>query len=270
MNWFKVFAHDFRGGILRRRYLLVPVLFSVPCFECMMRLNGEISGSWIDYLMHCFRGSFPSNDLGSFEFPILWLLIIGSCMFINLDYPLNDLTDAGLQVIVRTRRRRHWFLSKCAWNLLSCAVYVLLGVLTAFLFALVFGSCVSMTNSPAATERTLQILVADSLPTGQALLVAIVLPYLTMAALNMLQMCLCLVMKPIFSFLICICMLISSAFFCSPFMLGNGAMVVRNGILAEGMLNPSTEVLTCLGGIAISIIIGIVRFDRMDFLRYEG
>lgn len=269
MNWFNVFGHDIRGGILRRRYLLVPVLFCIPCFDCMRRLNGY-AGSWVDYLMHCFRGSLPSADIGSFEFPILWLLILGGCMFLNLDYPLNDLTDAGLQVIVRTRRRRDWFLSKCAWNLLSCAVYVLLGALTALLFALIFGGNASLINTPGAAERTLSIYVMDSLPIGQALLVAVVLPYLTIAALNMLQMSLSLVMKPIFSFLICICMLISSAFYATPFLLGNGAMVVRNGILVEGMLDPRTTALTCLGFIILSIIIGIVRFQRMDFLRYEG
>ena len=269
MSWFNVFGHDLRGGILRRRNLLVPLLFCIPCVDCFRRLGGT-AGSWMDYLMHCFRGAPPPASIGSFEFPILWLLILGGCMFLNLDYPLNDLTDAGLQVIVRTRRRRDWFLSKCAWNLLSCAVYVLLGALTAWLFALLFGDFTSCVNTPGAAERTLGIYVADSLPVGQALLVAVVLPYLSIAALNMLQMSLSLVMKPIFSFLICTCLLLCSAFIHSPFLPGSGAMVVRNGILVEGMLPPLTIALTCLGIIMISIIIGIVRFQRTDFLRYEG
>lgn len=270
MNWFKVFAHDLRGGILRRRYLLVPMLFCMPCFECLMRLNGEVSGSWMDYLMFCFKGSFPTTDSGSFEFPILWFLIMGGCMFLNLDYPLNDLTEAGQQVIVRSGNRRGWFLSKCAWNLLSCGVYFLLGTLTCLVFALLSGGSSSLINTPAVTERTLQLFVTAPLTIGQALLVAVVLPYLTIAALNLLQMALCLVMKPIFSFLICICILISSAFFSSPYGLGNGAMVVRSGILAEGFLAPTPTLLVCLGAILVSIIIGIIRFERMDFLRYEG
>ena len=269
MNWFNVFGHDLRGGILRRRMLLIPLLFCVPCFDCFRRLGG-FAGSWVDYLMHCFRGAMPPTNIGNFEFPILWFLILGGCLFLNLDYPLNDLTDAGLQVIVRTRRRRDWFLSKCVWNLVSCAVYVLLGALTAWLFALLFGDFVSCTNTPGAAERTLGIYLMDSLPVGQALLVAVVLPYLTIAALNMLQMSLSLVMKPIFSFLICICTAITSAFVSTPFLLGNGAMVVRNGNLVEGMLPPLTTALTCIGFIIISIIIGLVRFQRMDFLRYEG
>lgn len=269
MNWFKLVAHDLRAGIFRARYLAVPLVFCMPCFSCMMRLY-DTMGGWLDFFAFCFKGTYPLlSGVGDFEFPILWFLVIGSCLFLNLDYPLNDLTEAGQQVLVRSVSKMGWFLSKCLWNLLSCGVYLVLGAVTAFMFAAVFGGSVKLSAGSVFYERVIGI-YAPNLTIPQVILGSILLPYLTIAAFNMLQMVLCLFMKPIFSFLICICLLVVSIFLYTPFALGNGAMAIRCGSLAEGALDPGQTALFCAVVIACTVIIGLVRFGRMDFLRYEG
>ena len=269
MNWFKVFQHDVYGGLLRRRYLIVPVIFGLPCILAGKHLAAAgLVGTWMDYLMYCFKGILPLTD--GFEFPILWFLVMGSCLYMALDYPLNDLTEAGQQVIVRSRSRRGWFLSKCAWNLLSSLLYVLLGVLTALVFALISGGSPSLVNTPEVSEKLMQIYVMEPLAPAQAVLTAVVLPYLALSAFTMAQMALCLVMKPVFGFLICVCVMVGSLFYNVPYLPGNAAVVVRNGMLVEGFLDPAAMALTCLAVIGGSIIVGLIRFNHMDLLRYEG
>lgn len=271
MNWLKLFCHDLRSGLLRWRYLFVPLLFFLPCFMGWTDMyNAKCVGSWMDYILCCFKGIPPILNMEDFAFPIQWFLVMGGCLFLNLDYPLNDLTEAGQQVIIRSVSKKSWFLSKCVWNLLSCVVYILLGMLTALIFAVCSGGSASLVNTPSICISVLEIPCSDTLTVAQALTAAVGLPLLTLMALNMLQMVLCLMMKPVFSFLICICLLIMSLLINSPYVLGNGAIMVRSGILMEGGLDPVVTGLTCLVVIGVGIVAGIIRFDRMDHLRYEG
>lgn len=269
MNWLKLLRYDIRSGLLRWRYLSVPLIFCLPCFYCWIYgQNVGNPGTWMDYVAYCFKGLFRFDAMDSFELPILWFLVMAGCLFLNLDYPINDLTDAGQQIIVRFVSKRGWFYSKCVWNLLSSLLYMLLGALTALIFALAGGGTAGLIGTSKLLWG-LQIYVSGAASAGETLLAALVLPGLTLAAFNMLQMTLTLIMKPIFGFLICICMLIISLFFSSPYLLGNGAMTARSGILIEGCVAPLPAVLTCLGIIAVSVVIGMIRFDRMDHLRYE-
>lgn len=271
MNWLKLFRHDFRSGLLRWRYLAVLLLFAMPCFQSWIFMsNAHCVGNWMDYMLGCFKGIYPLLSVEDFEFPVQWFLVMSGCLFLNLDYPLNDLTEAGQQVIIRSVSKKSWFLSKCVWNLLSCVVYVLLGTLTALVFALGNGGSAALVNTPQVCENALQLYGAKALTVGQTLITAAGLPLLTLMALNMLQMVLCLLVKPVFSFLICVCLLIMSLFVNSPYMLGNGAIVARSGILLEGMQEPISAALTCVAVIGICVIVGMIRFDRMDHLRYEG
>lgn len=271
MSWLKLFRHDFRSGLLRWRYLTAMLLFAMSCFQSWISMsNARCVGSWMDYMLGCFKGIVPPVGMDSFEFPVQWFLVMGGCLFLNLDYPLNDLTEAGQQVIIRAVSKKHWFLSKCAWNLLSCLVYALLGALTALAFAFINSGSAGLVNTPAVCENALQLYGAKPLTAVQALSVAVGLPVLTLMALNMLQMVLCLLIKPIFSFLLCICLMIGSLFLNSPYVPGNGAMAARSGILLEGSQDPVASALVCLAVIGICAVIGSLRFDRMDHLRYEG
>lgn len=271
MNWFRLLRHDIRSGLLRLRYLCVPLIFGVTCFHGWTQIYGTgYASSWMDYIMYCFKGIPPISNIDGFEFPILWFLVMAGCLYINLDYPLNDLTEAGQQLVIRSVNKKSWFLSKCVWNFLSCGLYLGIGLLTALGPALLSGGSIYLTNTPEITTRVLQVYTEKALAVPQTLAAAVLLPYLTITAFNLLQMTLCLVVKPIFSFLICVCLLVISMFTSSPFVLGNGAMLIRSGILTEALQAPWTTAFTCLAVIACSIVVGIILFGRMDHLRYEG
>ena len=265
--------HDLRCGLLRRRYLAVPVFTAAYCWTCLRILGqtGE-SGAWIDHLIYMFAGKAPldySVSYSQLELPVLWLLAMGICLFLNLDYFLQDLSLSGQQVLVRCGSRRKWFLAKAAWNLCSSVVYFLLIGATALAFALVSGGEVSCQVSPAFAQRVLLRFDPVELSGWEAFLAGCLLPFLSVAALNMLEMTLCLFVHPAVSFLACIAVLVLSVYWNSPFALGNGAMVMRSALVAPDGIDPWVAALVAAAVILISVIAGVLRFQSADILNME-
>lgn len=275
MNWFKLLRHDLRCGLLRWRYLAVLAIFLLPCLifhaDCVWQETPE---SWMDYLLYTFQGKEPILELRLGEpvlLPMLWLLVMGGCLFLNLDYMLGDLTNAGQQVILRGRTRQGWFLSKCVWNLCSCGLYVCGVILVTLIFTILTGGKISLRNTPALSMPLFFAVAMEdvTLNAGQGVLMAIVLPLLTLSAFSMLEMTLCLLVKPIISFFACMVLLVISVYIHSPLILGNGAMTVRSSLVAPDGIAPGTAAVIAAAVILISVIVGTLWFQHTDILGLE-
>ena len=215
----------------------------------------------MDYMLSLFRGVEPT----------LWLLVTSSCLFINLDYLMKDLTNAGLQIIIRSKNRTYWYLSKCVWNLGSCIIYFLAAGVTCAIFVLATGGKLSAQNTPELSVMLFGLGISEELmlaPTC-AVLTAWVLPFLTIFALSMLQMTLCLFIKPVISFIVCFCQLSLSIWLDYAFVLGNGAITSRSGFAVEDGISPTVSAVVAIVVILTSTIIGCVRFQHTDILNLE-
>lgn len=282
MSWIKVLGHDLRCGLLRRRYLLIPLLVLMACISLgsIMRFRG-FQGTWLDFMLYFFKGRAPIVNPDPSEvifLPFEWLLVTGGCLFLNLDYLLLDLTNAGQQVIVRSRDRRGWYLSKCVWNLCGTGLYFVLLALTAAVAVWWYGGEFSFFNTPALSPTVFGEVIVDNvaLTAWQGLVAGVLLPFLSLAALNMLQMTLCLALKPVLSFLICQGLLVLAVYWNSPLSLGIGAMVMRNGWVGTeaagpgmGGVDPLITALVAGGILIICVIAGTVRFRHTDILGME-
>ncbi len=282
MNWTKVYAHDIRSGLLRWRYLLVPALVILECFYLGdLAALGGLRPTLGDMLLYAFRGQEPvvGSGLQDLQLPLSWLLITGGILLLNLDYMLYDLTNAGQQVILRSGSRTGWFLGKCLWNLLSVALCFAAIALTAAVGTLYFGGKLSLQNTPALSDELFGKYVVEeiTLTPWQTLMAGFIAPFVTVAALSMLQMTLCLFMKPIFSFLICEVQLILAIFWKSPFCLGEGAMVMRSAWTATAdyfgpeYAGVSTYVSAAfaLAVLIACVVAGTVKFRHTDILGLE-
>lgn len=262
MSRFKLLGHDLRCGLLRKRYLVSTLLFAIPCFVFTryLHVNG-IHGSWMDYMLSLFRGVEPT----------LWLLVTSSCLFINLDYLMKDLTNAGLQIIIRSKNRTYWYLSKCVWNLGSCIIYFLAAGVTCAIFALATDGQLSAQNTPELSVMLFGLGISEELMLTplHALLASCVLPFLTIFALSMLQMTLCLFIKPVISFIVCFCQLSLSIWLDYAFVLGNGAITSRSGFVVENGISPTVSAVVAIVVIITSTIIGCVRFQRTGIINLE-
>ena len=274
MNWLKLLQHDLRYGLIRWRYLLIFLLFVLPCITCYSDVQlANVPGTWMDYMLYCFKGSVPitSSSEISLALPIFWIMAVAGSLLLNLDYFLSDLTQAGQQIIIRSKTRRGWYLSKCAWNLCSCIVYMVLVCASVLLFTLLSGGDVSLQSTPGVmeihfSELTVEPTLLSGLP---GLIVVVLMPLVTLMALNMLQMAVCLLMRPIIGFLISIAILVLCVYCNIPFVLGNGAMAIRSALLVPDGISPGFAALTAVAILLASAIMGSWRFQHTDILGLE-
>lgn len=270
MSFHSCLHHDFRYGLLRWRYLLVPLIFLLPGLSWRtLCIHMKIQGSWLGCMLFFFSGKKPvmvTWNLKKFEMPILWLFAMGGCLYMILDYFLEDLTQGGLQIIIRCRSRLTWFLSKCLWIFFSCCLYFLLAGVTAWILSLSMGG--SFFGDMEQLEQILSLEQCPNLSWRQGILATVISPILTLWALSMLQMTLCLIMKPVISFLTSTSLLALSTYIPSPWILGNGAMSLRSCFLG-GTINPGEAGATAVLVLTLCIIMGTVLFRKMDILGRE-
>lgn len=277
MNWGKLFAHDLRCGLRRWRYAASIPLFVLPCLlgRMEMAVAENTDATYLDYLLFCLRGvksvSFVLEGNENIRLPILWLMVMGGCLFLNLDYLLGDLTLSGQQVIVRSGNRRRWYLSKCLWNLCATALYLTIGYVTVLLFTLLVGGKATWENTAELAPFIFREVVFAplGLTAGQGALLTLLLPLITLAALSMLEMTLCLLVRPVISFLICMLLLVVAVFWDSPLALGIGAMTYRSEWIMPGGIHAGPTALVALVAIAACIIVGCRCFQYTDLIGLE-
>lgn len=275
MNWHKLLRHDVTCGLFRARYLFFLILGIIPCLQLRsIFYMYDCSGDMIDYLLYAFKGIEPVYKLDPTNhiiLPMYWLLLICSCLFINIDYVLRDLTLSGQQVLIRCRSKEHWFLSKCVWCAMSVIVFYLLLAFAICCFTIITDGSLTLQNTPEVFN-SIFFLASPSktqLSIMESLIVVFVVPYLTITAFCILEMALCLYVKPVVSFLICLSLLVLSIYLDTPLALGNGAMVIRSACVAQNGHSPLASILVCICSIIVCIIIGSVRFKRIDLLGLE-
>jgi len=218
-------------------------------------------------MMSIFEGSQVIPKDGMFIISPMWLVSMCGCLLINLSYFLKDLTGSGYQVLLRSGTKRGWFLSKCLWNLLSCLVYFAVFLLMALMGTLFKGGEVLPLRLGEVVRISVGGLFKEEPGATEIMTVTVFLPFLTVFAFSLLQMVLCLFMRPITAFLICIIQMVLSAAIASPLMLGNGAMWVRNRwMYFSGELRTGELILGCLLWITVCLVVGLIRIKHTDVI----
>lgn len=272
MSWYKLLHYDLRAGLFRKRNFFPVVLFLTLCFTYWATIHGYYERlTWVDYLIYCFKGTMPLimvRSYAEFYLPVLWILVNGSILFLCLEYPLKDLTMEGQQIIVRSNTRIGWYLSKCCWILASSLLYFCCAILAAVIVCLLNGGTLEIKNTPEITKLYVNSLKPVEFSTLDVILAVILAPLTSLTALNMLQMTLCILTKPIYAFLINIILLMISAYYPSEFLLGNGTMIVRSDLVCNGETSISTVgvILFSIVVALVSVGIGVIKFRKFDIL----
>lgn len=265
MSWRKLILHDLRFGLLRPAYLLAPLVTLVPgyLYRSLCRYTSA-RGSWLDFLFFLFRG----QSYGLLEpLPIDWLLAAGFCLILNLRFFLQDLTQNGQQLMVRSGSRERWFLSKCVWNLASCFLYFcILGACG----VLIAGGNAVLSTTPDLLGMLLNTAPRPVLSAAQSVIGGMILPYLTVAALSLLEMTLSMAVKPILALILCLGLMVLSVLHNSGWILGTGAMTLRNRWVVPGGVSAASVTAVALGTILLCVIFGAAFFRRMDILPSEA
>lgn len=279
MKFFKLLHYDLRVGLLHRKtyglLMLLVIIIDIDAWVTFRFLG--VQGVWMDYVLYLFQGAIPFGGIYTngeqFDFPVQWLLLMGCCCYLNLSYPFQDLDQFGQQVILRTRSRSQWWTSKSVWCL--CAAGYCMGLIlgTTLLFCLAIGCPIRLSVTVELLEALfseVSDLLQYNLDGVQYFAICIGLPLLVLMALNMLQLLIGLLWKPVMGLFCSLSILAVSAIWMSPIAIGNFGMAIRSEWLLYEGVPPAVGCVICLLLIIITGTAGVLWFRRYDILPKEG
>lgn len=282
MNVSKMIICDLKNGIIHnKRYYLVPVLIF---FECMYSDNllrilsfGQSFGkpTIFDLLILVFRGCDPISKLPKDnsipDLPYFWIAIFIFSVFCGFDYMHDDLTQFGTQIITRCKKRRTWWNSKCIWCIVSSFYFYLLTILTIILYGalhdyeFVFENNHAITNAFAGSSLTHKLADNNIISTFNKICLVIA-PYLVICTLNMIQMILCLYLKPIFSYIIPSIIIMAATYTDSSIIFTRFGMLLYTQNYFVNGYSTFIGIVICLLIIIMSIIWGEKHFKVANIL----
>lgn len=278
MMFFRALNYDIRNGTLSdiKKYILLFAMSVGFCIDYYLRLqslckinNINAKSTFADYYFYIFSGRteyVPSRG-ESFSFPAIWTLLFVIVLFIVLIYPFRDMNDFGRLVLINTKSRKLWWYSKCCYIIFSSVIINLTIIAAVLFFTIISGGKVDAEVSAyalaIASKRS--YLSFNSFEIGLYMLS----PFFVLTAMGILQMLCSLILKPNVSYMLSIAHIISAAFYSSPVLFANYAMLLRcNKAADDGFLLVNGIILSVTVTIA-SAIIGSVLFARHDILNKE-
>lgn len=225
-----------------------------------------------DFIASVFGGTMiydPSTGM-PFQLPIAWLLIMSMVFFLPLSYPLRDLSGYGLQVLVASKSRAFWWISKCFW----------LGIYSTFLWfiavglSLVIAFVASGGVSVGLSQDVAGLLALDTWdfvtpPRSVGLYSFVIAACFMTWALCVGQLAISLWVRPVLSFAINITLLFASAFFFNPLLPGQYLMAGRSSLVINSGVDSGVGLMFALLLLLAFFLIGGVRFARMDLVGKE-
>ena len=277
--FFKLVKYDLKYGSLLSLKKILPVvtLFIFLCFEFRFNSDNFFEVNKInpcltigDFFLYCFAGmkEYEPSPLNPFVFPVKWMLIYVILFVSTLSYPYDNLTEFGQNILIRSGGRTLWWLSKCVWCVVCVILFFTISFLTIVVFCYVSGVEMSLTLSGHMPEL---LEMSNNLsPQLDKLLPAIfILPFIVMIALNLLQITLSMILKPLYSFGINLVLMLVSAYYLNPLLIGNYAMPVRSDKMISNGVSFSSGVFLSLVVIILSIAVGLLFFRKRNILKEE-
>ena len=96
-------------------------------------------------LLRILQGTAPVDmEMREFHVPVVWLMIHLGCVFFTVEYPTRDMNFFGQQIMIRSRNKGRWLLSKYCWNAVSVLIYWLIGYLMVIVFCAFYKTPMSL------------------------------------------------------------------------------------------------------------------------------
>ncbi len=190
------------------------------------------------------------------------------CAFLVMSYPKNDLEGVGLNVLILSKSKKIWWISKCLWIFVSVfSIYLLIGII-AMLFTLLSGGTLEAVIHYEIFEAFSQTppINGSQMP---IILFVLIMPLLTSTVISILQMVVSVFSQPTLGMAAVFAIEILSVYSMNIWCLSNASMVRRSQLyLPSGMpLLPQIIYSVCV--LAVSIIAGYMIFRRSDILSKE-
>ncbi|MEG2290718.1 MAG: hypothetical protein RSA29_14730 [Clostridium sp.] len=275
-SFFLQIKHDFYKGTIEgwKRYVVALFIFIFLCFVFQIRaekiiqfnnLNKEISFS--DFILFMFRGI---NVIGGNAVELQdklpqWFLVNIYLSIIIGYFPLKDLSESGIQVLIRTKGRVSWWLGKCLWVTYNVLIYYTISIIVITVFSLFHGG-LSLEPSKEL-NLILSNLDISKFNFKGILIVGIILPVITSITFSLIQLLISLFTNSIISNMFIITVLTLTPFYCNSFFIGNYLMILRSKLnIGDSGVSIVYGIVICVVLSIATIFIGANKIKRYDIL----
>lgn len=279
--FFKILKYDLKNTIIKKykNYILTFFVFCWFLLDAYMRIfysDIPIKNVTVtEIVMFIFNGmkEFIPGGEEPFSFPIMWMVIFVLLLFFTLYYPYNDIMGYGKNVLIASTSRTAWWLSKCVTTICICIVYFFIAAMSILIFAFAFGLKFELTVKPEVFATLLRYGIPEGFNLSPEplymVLTVFVLPFIFAIAMCLFQMLLTLIIRPFASIIVVTAIFMVSAYYVSPFMIGNYAMTQRSICFVSNGVDPVVGVIIMASIIVFSIVVSTVLFNRYEILEKE-
>lgn len=283
MSVCKILFCDIKEGILKnKRNIITPFFCVLQCLYADLQINTykeyykiKDSTTFFDLFAEIFRGCDPisknPNPDIKIMIPYLWFSIFAFAVFINFDYMHNDLTQFGMQIISRTKKRCSWWISKCIWSIVSSVWFYLIFLSEAAVFCAVKNFSFTAANSTETIN-----LIADGSVIYQYIglekwtavnkMSIVICPLVTICTLNMMQLLFSLFIKPMYGYLAIIGFLCFGILTDIPIAFTRLGMVTFSNLFYHSAYNQTIGMVICIGIIIFCTLFGLFYFRNYDII----
>lgn len=231
----------------------------------MVEENNNAIPSMMDIVLYMLKGIkeyIPGEE--KFIIPYAWMSTQFLCAFVIFNSINNDLESYGLNMLVFSKNRTMWWLSKCSFSIVVTMIVYAVVYVSAFFISGIYGGGFNFTQQYFEQITGISYNGIKEIP---IMVFLFTMPVVTSITLNIFQMVTELAAGALFSIMLNMAVCIMSVYFMTPLLIGNFSMVLRNTLIV------GNEGIDSVWGICAELILVIALvllgnciFKRKDIL----
>lgn len=269
--------HDFTVGIVFQWKKIVAFMMyiAIICFMYVQNIESNfqelVNGSRPsigDFILHLFVGMDPVTGFevkDVFKIPVVWFTIFLILFLLLVSFPKEDFSKCGYQYIIRENTKRCWWISKIAWLVTMVVIVFAAMLLVCSLFGICLGNG-TLKITPEIAEY-IENISSEAIPQISIYRMCMITPILIVIGLGTFQMMVSMMGTPILAYSSVLVVLAASAYYTSPYLIGNYLMVLRNEVVLDnGGIYTTVGNWIGIGLTFVSSIIGYGVFKKKDIM----
>ena len=275
MNFIKVFTQDIKRALYTERYRLVIAFLMITAMlliptntsNAIYKKTTEYGNmNFFDYVFYMLCGleKVLPEKLKDIQIPFSWMTIQFLCGFVTLDYIQNDQKNIGKAVLVKSRSKISWWVSKClCLTSMVVTVYLLLYGVSAAIAALNYELGNGLHMELLRYVCNLKNIFAYT--DGMRIYIMIV-PLIISIGITLMQAGISQYLSPVIGLVTVLSVDVISVFSNSKLLWGNWSMILRSNLCLDGGIDMWKAVTAGIVVGIIGCIIGGVRFCNKDII----
>lgn len=270
-----ILKYDITQGIFAKWFLYIPViivtLMSVITthndFMIYNTFNAEkMPPSLFDYLIVLNKGELPyfANNNESFELPAIWMFNNIYILFISSNYPIKQIKGIGRTVLMKTKSRFIWWKSKYLYTILSVMTAYIVQYVTILVY-FEFNNSEKLYEPTIITLNQIYDIPKIDYVLKDLILYLIIIPTIVITTVALIQLIIMLV-TPKYNYFIVILYFGISAYYFSPYLLGNATMFLRSNLVLKQGTDGIYIIICCLIINIMVYILGHTLFKNKNIL----